>query len=196
MCMSMYIGLFYFGFLIHEQLLIFYKKKKKKEIKYFNLIFNFFHIFLQGTCTGVSIFKIFISKLQGMCTEVLIFKIFVCFVLQLQQTVWTLDLKCSQRPKCEYLWSPHACWVLCVMFAFMSCHLVFTFMYLVYIWFPYFVIIILFISLSYYLKKKKNTFMSCFLIFLLFCSQLILEPFQREYKKTLSTHIRPLSTWI
>jgi len=61
----MYIGFFYFGFLIHEQLLIFYK-----EIKYFNLTFNFFHIFLQGTCT-----------------RVLIFKIFVCSVLQLQWTV-------------------------------------------------------------------------------------------------------------
>ena len=90
----------------------------------------------------------YISKLQGTCTEVLIFKIFVCSILQLQQTVWTLDLKCSQRPKFKYLWSPlfwmsHACWILCVTFTFMSCNSIFAFMYLVYIWFPYFVIIIL-----------------------------------------------------
>ena len=101
MCMLMYIGFFYFGFLIHEQLLILYK-----EIKYFNPTFNFFHIFLKGTCAGV-----------------LIFKIFVCSVLQLQRTIWTLDLKCSQQPKCKYLWPPlfwmpHACWVLYVGFFF------------------------------------------------------------------------------
>ena len=36
-----------------------------------------------------------------------------------------------------------------ITFDFMSCHSIFAFLYLVYIWFPYFVIIIFFISLSY-----------------------------------------------
>ena len=111
----------------------------------------------------MSIFKILVSKLQGTCTGVLIFKIFVCSVLQLQRIVWTLDLKCSQRQKCKCLsWPlfrmPHVCWVLCITFAFISCHLVFTFLYLVYIWFPYFVIVILSISLSDLKKKKKKNF--------------------------------------
>ena len=96
-----------------------------------------------------------------MCTGVLIFKIFICSVLQLQRIVWTLDLKCSQWQKCKYLsWPlfrmPHASWVLCITFSFISCHSLFVFLYFVYIWFPYFVIIILFISLSYLKKKKKK----------------------------------------
>ena len=116
-----------------------------------------------------------VSKLQGTCTRVSIFKIFMCFILHLQRTVWILDLKCSQRQKCKCLsWPlfrmPHVCWVLCITFAFISCHLVFTFLYLVYIWFPYFVIVILSISLSDLKKKKKK--LSHFLIFLMFCSNI------------------------
>ena len=39
------------------------------------------------------------------------------------------------------------CWVFCITFTFMSCHLVFAFLYLVYIWFSCFVIIILYIPM-------------------------------------------------
>ena len=73
MCMSMYIGLFYFGFLIHEQLLIFQKQIKylckiallfqPLPLIFFTYLFkecalgNFFHIFLQGMRIGVYFFK-------------------------------------------------------------------------------------------------------------------------------------------
>ena len=124
---------------------------------------------LQGTCTEVSIFKIFVSKLQGTCIRVLIFKIFMCSVLQLEWTIWTLDLKCSQWQKCKYLSWPlfrtsYAYRVLYITFAFMSCHLVFAFIFcfltLLSLAFPY-----------HYLILKKHTH-SHFLIFLLFCSNM------------------------
>ena len=72
-----------------------------------------------------------------------------------------LDLKCSQRQKCKYLWSPLFSCHMCIRFSVLRLLLwvviqYFIFLYLVYIWFLYFVIIIFFISLSY-LKKKKNT---------------------------------------
>ena len=98
-----------------------------------------------------------VSKLQGTCTRVSIFKIFMCFILHLQRTVWILDLKCSQRQKCKYLlWplfrTPHAYWVLSIMFAFMSFHLVFAFLYLVSLLCYYYLFHIIILSKN---KNKK-----------------------------------------
>ena len=95
---------------------------------------------------------------------VLIFKIFVCSVLNLQRTVWTLDLKCSQQQKCKYLlWPlfrmPHASWVLCITFAFINCHSLLFFFFV----FCLYMVSLLCYHCSFYIiilskKKKKNLF--------------------------------------
>ena len=78
-------------------------------------------------------------------------------------------LKCSQRQKWKYLWSPLFRCLMCIGF-FALCLLLwvaiqylFSCIWFIF-WFPYFVIIIIFISLSYLLNKKNH---SHFLIFLL-----------------------------
>ena len=76
---------------------------------------------------------------------------------------------------------PHVYWVLCIMFAFMSCYSIFVFLYLVYIlisllcYYYHFHIIIL----SFKLKKSLTfSYISVtrphILIFLLFCSNMII----------------------